>query len=355
MSEAELYLMRQRLNAGRLSKVHRGEYVQRLPTGLVRLADHRVIKDPDQQMEHVIGLFLTKFEDIGSGYGVLRYCKHHDILLPRRHGGDFGPGDIRWRKPSEAAIRAILTNPAYAGAFVYGRRTSEPRRQSLGQRTPPMVHRKMDEWQCILQDVYPAYISWAQYLANQARLRENAQCYTDQMHRGRGAPREGAALLQGLATCGLCGHRMRVAYHPRARYICMSMKRAFAEAPCAHLDGPSIEAFVVQAFFDAIAPAQLETLDEVLAQRQRERHRLATYQQQQVSQARYDATVARHRYEQVDPAYRLVAAELEREWENTLRALRQAQEAAERFAQEPDAPTLTAEQRRQLLDRKSVV
>lgn len=212
-----------------------------------------------------------------------------------------------------------------------------------------MVHRKMDEWQCILQDIYPAYVSWAQYLANQARLRENAQSYTDQMHKGPGAPREGAALLQGLATCGLWGHRMRVAYRPRVRYICMSMKRAFAEARCAHLDGPSIEAFVVEAFFDAIAPAQLETLDEVLAQRQRERQRLETYHQQQVSQARYEATLARRRYEHVDPDYRLAAAELERAWEEKLRALRQAEAAAERFAQEPGEPTLTPAIREQLL------
>ena len=113
------------------------------------------------------------------------------------------------------------------------------------------------------------------------------------------------------------------------------MYRTFAEPPCAHLDGPSIEAFVVQAFFDAIAPAQLETLDEVLAQRQREHHRLETYHQQQVSQARFDATLARRRYEHVDPAYRLAAAELEREWDDKLRALRQAEEAAERFAHEP--------------------
>src|SRR5947208_316538 len=149
MSEAELYMMRQRLNAGRLSKVQRGEYVQRLPTGLVRLADKRVVKDPDPQIRHVIALVLATFEELGSCYRVLRYCKQHDILLPRRHGGDFGPGDIRWRKPSEAAIRAILTNPAYAGAFVYGRRTSDPRRHAPGQRTPSMVHRPMDEWQCI--------------------------------------------------------------------------------------------------------------------------------------------------------------------------------------------------------------
>jgi DNA invertase Pin-like site-specific DNA recombinase len=349
MSEAEHYLMQQRLKAGRLSKVQRGEYVQRLPTGLVRLSDKSVIKDPDQQIQHVIGLVLSKFEEFGSAFQVLRYCKQQEILLPRRHGNGVGPDNVRWRRPSEATISAILTNPAYAGAFVHGRRTSDPQRHSPGRRTPVMVRRPMEEWQCLIQDAYPAYISWTQYLANRARLSDNTPRYMEPTDRGRGVPREGAALLQGLATCGLCGHRMYVAYRRRPRYACTSMKRAFAEPNCAHLDGPSIEAFVVRAFFDAIAPAQLETLDEVLAQRQRERQRLETYHQQQVSHARFAATQARRRYEHVDPAYRLAAAELEREWDDRLRALRQAAEAAERFAHEPDAPTLTPELRDQLL------
>jgi DNA invertase Pin-like site-specific DNA recombinase len=120
MSEAERSLMRQRFNAGRLSKV------QRLPTGLVRLADKRVLKDPDQQMQQVIGLVLSTCEELGSASQVLRSCKQHALLLPRRHGSGVGPGDVRWRRPSEAALRAILTNPAYAGAFVHGRRTSDP-------------------------------------------------------------------------------------------------------------------------------------------------------------------------------------------------------------------------------------
>jgi DNA invertase Pin-like site-specific DNA recombinase len=350
MSEAELYMLRQRLNAGRLSKVQRGEYVQRLPTGLVRLADKRVVKDPDQQIRHVIALVLATFEELGSCYRVLRYCKQQDIRLPRRHVSSSAPRDILWCKPSESAIRGIITNPAYAGAFVHGQRTSEPTRQRPGRRTPAMVRRPMAEWQCIIHDAYPAYISWAQYLANQARLRENAQRYTEQGCLGPGAPREGAALLQGLATCGLCGHRMRVAYRPRPRYVCEGMYRTFAEPTCARLDGPSIETFVVQAFFAAIAPAQLTTLDEVLAQRHREHHRLETYHQQQVSQARYEATLARRRYEHVDPAYRLAAAELEHEWDDKLRALRQAQEAAERFANAPGEPTLTMEQRHQFLN-----
>jgi DNA invertase Pin-like site-specific DNA recombinase len=350
MSEAEHYLLRQRLTAGRLSKVQRGEYVQPLPTGLVRLADKSVIKDPDQQIQHVIGLVFSKFEELGSAFQVLRYCKQQEILLPRRHGTGMGPDHVRWCSPSEEAICAILTNPAYAGAFVHGRRTSDPQRQTAGRQTPVMIRRPMEEWQCIIQDAYPAYISWAQYLANRARLRDNATRFRESARGARGAPREGAALLQGLATCGCCGRQMNVAYRRHPRYVCTSMRRSYAESNCAHLDGPSIEAFVVHSFFAAIAPVQLETLDEVLAQHQQERQRLETYHQQQVSHARFAATQARHRYEHVDPAYRLVAAELEREWDDRLRALRQAEEAAERFAHEPNEPTLTPEFRHQLLN-----
>jgi DNA invertase Pin-like site-specific DNA recombinase len=342
MSEAEHYLMRQRLNAGRLSKVQRGEYVQRLPTGLVRLADQRVLKDPDRHVQQVIELVLSKFEELGACYRVMRYCRQHDIQLPRRERHGREPSEVRWRTASELIISSIVTNPAYAGAFVYGRRTHEPGRHS------PM-RRSMVEWQCVIHDVYPAYISWSQFLANQERLSDNARRASEQMGQGRGAPREGAALLQGLITCGQCGYRMSVGYRPRSRYTCQMLARRFAQPRCISVEGPPIEAFVVQAFFDALAPAQLETLDEVLAQGQRDHQRLARYHQQQVTQARFSANVARHRYEQVDPAYRLAAAELERDWDDKLRALRQAEEAATRFAQEPPEPTLSPELREQLL------
>jgi DNA invertase Pin-like site-specific DNA recombinase len=143
MSEAEHYLLRQRLNAGRLSKVQRGEYVQRLPTGLVRLADKSVVKDPDPQIRHVIELVLTRFEQLGSCSRVLRYCKQHDLVLPRRQVSGAAQGKVLWRKPSESAIGAIVTNPAYAGAFVHGRRMSDPSRQQPGRRTPAMVRQPM--------------------------------------------------------------------------------------------------------------------------------------------------------------------------------------------------------------------
>ena len=164
--------MRQRLHAGRLSKVQRGEYVQRLPTGLVRLADHRVIKDPDQQVQQVIELVLSTFEELGACYRVMRYCHQHDMLLPRRHREGREPGERCWRTASESIVTSIVTNPAYAGAFVYGRRTRDPQRHVPGRRTPVMVRRPMEEWQCIIHDAYPAYMSWAQFLAHQERLRD---------------------------------------------------------------------------------------------------------------------------------------------------------------------------------------
>lgn len=350
MSEAELYTLRQRLNAGRLSKVKRGEYVQHLPTGLVRLSSQQVVKDPDAQVRHVIELVFSKFEELGVSRKVMHYFREHQILLPRHQTSGFHQGELLWKKPSESAIREILTNPAYAGAFVYGRRPKDPTRRKPGRASTGVVRKPMEEWQCIIQDRYPAYISWEQYLANQACLRDNLQRYRELSSPGRGAPGRGAALLQGLATCGKCGRRMTVSYKPGVRYVCRAMYNTFGEPMCAHLDGPSIETFVVQAFFEAIAPAQLDALEGVMQQQEQEQQRLEHYHHQQVQRAQYEATLARRRYEQVDPDNRLVAAELEQQWEEKLCDLREAQEAKERFVARPTEPTITPKLRQQLSD-----
>jgi DNA invertase Pin-like site-specific DNA recombinase len=347
MSEAELYMLRSRLNAGRLSKVQRGEYVQHLPTGLVRLPDQRVSKDPDEQVRRVIELVFTQFEALGSCQRVLRYFKQHAILLPRRQTSGFHQGELLWKKPSAAAIYDLLLNPAYAGAFVYGRRPTDPARRKPGHHASGVVRRRLKEWPCIIQEAYPAYISWAQYQANQARLHDNLRRYNAQCS-GRGVAGEGAALLQGLATCGHCGHRMRVAYKPGVRYLCNGLSKEFAEPMCAHLDGPSAEAFVVAAFFEAIQPTQLDALEGVLAEQQRERDRLHQHYARQLQRAHHEANLAKRRYEQVDPDNRLVAVTLERDWEDKLRALREAEETLEGFVQSPPEPVLTVELRETL-------
>jgi DNA invertase Pin-like site-specific DNA recombinase len=261
MSEAELHMLHQRMAAGRLSKVARGEYVQHLPTGLVRLPDHSVVKDPDDQVRQVIELVFAKFEELGSCQKVLRFFKHNEILLPRHQTSSFQYGELLWKKPSAAIIYSILCNPAYAGAFVYGRRPSDPTRKIPGRHATGFVRKPLTEWAYVRHDVYPAYITWEQFLANQAKMRDNAMRHDERTRQCRGAPRTGAALLQGLATCGECGHIMKAVYKPGVRYICDGLSKEFAEPMCASMDGPSIEALVVRAFFDAIQPAQLDALE----------------------------------------------------------------------------------------------
>lgn len=347
MSEAELHLLRLRLNAGRLSAVRRGTYRQHLPTGLVRLPDGTVVKDPDDQVRHAIELVFAKFEEVGSCQQVLRYLAREHILLPRHQTAGFYKGQLLWKPPTDAIIYDMIRNPAYAGAFVYGRKPTDPTRRQPGRRATGQVYKPMEEWLHIERDVYPAYISWEQYLANQARLHHNATRFAEKVQQAHGAPRQGAALLQGLATCGRCGHRMHVDYKFTPRYFCEALPRHFGGASCASLHGPSIDDVVVHAFFAALRPAQLDALEAILAAQRAEREQLAQHWEERLRRARYEAQLAQRQYDTVDPANRLVAGELEKRWEEKLRDLQATQEAYERFQQTPPPPALSAELRAQ--------
>jgi DNA invertase Pin-like site-specific DNA recombinase len=348
MSEAELHMMRQRLEAGRLSKIRRGEYAQILPTGLVRQPDGQVALDPDEQVRHTIALVLTTFATLGSAYKTVRCLKRGGVLLPRRQVSGACQGQVLWKQPSAAAVLDILHNPAYAGAFVFGRRPVVQGRRRLGTQVPARVRTAQPAWLCCLQGIYPAYISWEQYQANQDQLRDNAH-HWGRDEQGRGAPRQGPALLQGLATCGVCGHRMHVAYKAGVRYLCAGQRVQYAERMCASLDGRSIEHCVAEAFFAALQPAQLDALEALLAQQRHEGEQLARHWREQRQRASYEAHLARRRYEAVDPDNRLVAATLERAWEEQLAALRALDEAAARSAQALPHPTLAPDLREQLL------
>ncbi len=346
MSEAELHLIRQRLAAGRLTQVRRGLYQQRLPTGLIRLEDGSVVKDPDEQVRHTLELVLTKFAELGSGHKVLRYLHQAGVLVPRRQMGGPQRGEVIWKLPTDGAIHDIITNPAYAGAFAYGRRQQDPTRQRAGRPTSGVVDKPLEEWIHLQQDVYPAYISWSQYLANQERLRQNATRFFEQSQKNKGVPREGRALLQGMVTCGLCGHRMQVAYKSNPRYHCYSLMKRVAGKACASINAASVEEVVVRAFFEAIRPAQLDVLEAVLAQQHGERKVVDQQWQERLKRAEYEARLAQRQYVAVDPDNRLVAAELERRWEEKLRQLQETQEAIARFHQQP-SNRLTPELRAQ--------
>lgn len=177
-------------------------------------------------------------------------------------------------------------------------------------------------------------------MANQARMADNASTFA---RRARGTPRSGSALLAGLVVCGRCGYQMRVAYKPRQRYTCTALAVSHGAATCLHVDGASLEAAVVEAFFAALVPAELDLLEEVLTAQQADQARLAQHYTDEVARAEYEAGLAQRQYQAVDPDYRLVASELERGWELALQAVAEARDAAEQFARHPPAPCLAPE------------
>lgn len=189
----------------------------------------------------------------------------------------------------------------------------------------------MAEWIQLELDVYPAYISWEEYLTNQAQLHQNMARFTGNQNGAQGAARKGDALLQGLAICGDCGYRMVVVYKKDHHYMCQRLPHRLGESPKVFLHGSAIDEVVEQAFFEAIQPAQLNTLQAVLAQQEAERERLIQQWEERLKRAQYETHLAQRQYDAVDPDNRLVAAELERRWEEKLRQLYETQEAYDHF------------------------
>jgi DNA invertase Pin-like site-specific DNA recombinase len=291
LSEAELHLLQMRLAAGRQRQIERGAYRQRLPTGLVRPPDGRVVKDPDLQVQRSIDLVFSLFAELGSCQKVLRRLRDDGLRLPRRQSGGPDAGDLLWKPPSEGALYSILHNPAYAGAFAYGRRGAIPER--LPGRPRRQRRRDRADWTALHRDAYAAYIGWEEYVANQERLTDNAARY---VLRTRGAPRDGTALLAGLAVCGRCGRQMHVEYKEHHRYVCSALAKEYGATLCLHLDGPSIDTAVVGAFFEALRPAELDVLEEVLAAARADHKRTAQHYADQVTRAEYEARLAQRQY-----------------------------------------------------------
>lgn len=348
MSELELHLIRQRLDAGRMNKIMRAEYRQPLPTGLVRERDNVVYKDPDQQVQSTIQLILDKFAELGSCSKVLRYCLDNQILFPRRQVGGALHGETLWKEPSYTVINSMLKNPAYAGAFAHGRTQVDPaKRLAFGSPSSGRKSCSMDQWIHLQQDVYPAYIPWEQYLANQEKLRQNALLFDTARAAAQGAAREGKALLQGLVRCGCCAHRMQIRYRSTTTYACSELYDTYGRKSCLFVTAPKIDAIVVQAFFDAIQPAQLDALAALLDQQKQDHANLDQQWQQRLQRAEYEAQRAERQYSQADPDNRLVTASLEKRWEEKLIALHETQRAYTLFEQQQTAPGISPQHQKQ--------
>ncbi|MGF6979992.1 DNA invertase Pin-like site-specific DNA recombinase [Paraburkholderia sp. JPY465] len=330
ISEVELHTLRGRLTAGLLNKAKRGELALLLPAGFERDTNGIVHKDPNQEVQDRVSLIFTTFLDLGSVGKVMRRFRDHALTLPRRDRF----GDVVWRAPTAGMLTATLKNPAYAGAFVYGRTRSCHSTYANGklitERCP------MSEWKIVLKDRYPMYLEWDGFERVQAMLRDNHAEY--QRNQTRGVPRDGAAVLQGIVWCGQCGHKMAVQYKNANSYVCNYLLRSQGGSLCQHLPADLIDARVVEAFLAAIGPAELENWARAKDARQQTRDAANRAEAQQVERLRYQALLAERQYNRVDPDNRLIAAELERRWEAALRELRQAEDSFARRQAEACKP-----------------
>lgn len=318
LSELELHTIRARMTAGLLNKAARGELALTLPIGLVRDALDRVHKDPNQEIQDRLDLVFTTFLRLRSASKVLGFFNTHHLMLPRRDRF----GDVIWKKPTGAAILQILKNPAYAGAFVYGRtRTLHTDASARGKQ----IRLPMEQWKIRVNDVYPAYICWETFERIQAMLLDNYAEYD--RNKTRGVPRPGAALLHGLVHCGECGHKMVVQYKGGTRYLCNFLRQKYHVPVCQRIPGESVDPSVVEAFFQALSPIELDVYSRAVAAQQETSDQVAHAHQQHLERLRYEAQLAERQFLRVDPDNRLVAAALEKRWNAVLAELKRAEEA----------------------------
>ena len=342
ISEVELHTLRGRLTAGLLAKAQRGELAVTLPAGLQRDTNGLVTKHPDQEVQERLSLVFTSFLELGSVSRVIRSFREHAITVPRRDRF----GEVAWRTPTASVLLGVLKNPAYAGAFVYGRARSCGTTYASGKLKTRRC--AMAEWRVVVKGRYPAYLAWESFERIQAMLRDNYAEY--RRNQTRGAPREGAAILQGIVWCGQCGHKMAVQYSGGTRCVCNFLRVSQGEPLCQHLRADLIDARVVAAFLAAVGPAELEAWRRTLNARRQTEEALDRAEGQQVERLRYQALLAERQYMRVDPDNRLIAAELERRWESAARDLKQAEEAlAQRRAAKAEPEVLSPAERDEFL------
>src|SRR6476661_6795123 len=314
ISEMELHTLRDRLNAGLLNKARRGELAVCLPAGLERDSAGQVLKHPNRAVQDRLSLVFQLFLARKSAAQVVRALRERHLSLPRRDRF----GDVRWRVPNQAGVCSILKNPAYAGAFVYGRTRCGGRH--LRRPVPE------EQWRVCIRQKYPSYISWESYHRIQAMLADNHAQY--RRNQTRGTPRRGAALLQGIAFCGQCGHKMFCQYKRGTRYVCNHLRQQFREPICQVISAGPIDRRVVELFMDAFSSIELDLHQQVMANLRRQQRQSVSAAHQQLQRLAYQAQLAQRQFDQSDPDNRLVTAELEKRWEAALAALRQAQQAA---------------------------
>lgn len=332
MAEAELHVLRARLNGGIRNKAARGELRRGLPVGLIwGDRDGEVRFHPDQAVIGALRSVFEKFAELGSTRRVWLWFRQAGLRFPHQ----CSDGQIQWITPSYTAIRHVLCNPVYAGAYAYGKSRQERYVDDDGNLHKRIHRLPLNQWPVLIKDHHAGFIDWAIFEMNQARLARNIRPGPQQ---AAGVVREGSALLQGLATCGRCGRKLRVYYqgqHSSPGYYCANSQPCGGRAVwCMRVGAVRLDRTVAEAFLAAISPAGLDAALEAEQLSQAQEQTALKQWRLQVEHARYEAERAERRYREVEPENRLVAGTLEAEWEKRLWELQTAQAELQRKEQE---------------------
>ncbi len=344
ISEAELFTLKQRLHEGRWNKARRGELVRSLPVGYICQENGAVAKDPNQQVQTRVRHIFELFERLRVARRVLVQLVEQKLSIPARVWGGPSHGEVIWKQADLSAIIRMLHNPTYAGAYVYGQSEYDSFERSPTNGKARVHPRAVEEWPVCLQDVFPAYISWDQFLDNQKTMHDN--WFRSDRH---GAPRKGQAILQGIVFCARCGARMTVnSYSTKDKrvpsYGCYHEYQQHGGATCQTMTSRGVDEAITELFLDAVRPAKVDIALQALSELDSRRDANARQWKVDLQQAAYEVQLARRRYEAADPENRLVAGELETRWEQALRHQEELQRNHQQFVNQQDTPVSNRDQ-----------
>ena len=347
MSEAEHHLINMRLQGGLRKRAQTGALRKRLPVGLDYDDLGKIRLTADESVRHAVALVVGKFAELGSAHQVLRYLQHEGLLVPTRLPDE---RTVHWIRPCYNAVREILTNPFYAGAYVYGRRRRE---RTVGPDGTIRVHTRTlprAEWRVLIPEHHPGYITWAQFEDNQRRLAANT--LAPSTGEASTVLRPGGALLQGLVRCAVCSRRMRPHYtgpSRSVRYVCDFISRVQGRAgTCQSVGGLRLQQAVVDAFLEALSPASMPVTLAALDRVDEEEDAVLQQLEHRREQARYEADRARRQYDAVEPEHRLVVRTLEAEWNRRLTELGEIERQIAEHRRHQPTPLTPAERTRLL-------
>ena len=349
MSEAELHQIKIRLHQGERQKAARGELRLPLPAGLIHNRDGSVTFNPDEEVQERLRMVFSKFRELRSAKAVMRYLRRGNLLLPVRPLHGPAPHDVVWQPANSARVTQILKNPAYAGAYVYGRRRPDPLRRQPGSDRIGTVAVAPEDWSICLKDAHPAYLDWDEFMANRRQLADNLGRYDA----GRpGAPRKGSALLQGIVSCGRCARRMCLRYSgPNGDYpvyVCVADSSSEGRPRCQEVRALAVDAEVERLILTALTPDRIALAVAALGEIEQETRAMERQWSLKRERARYDAERARRQYDTVEPENRLVARSLERAWEERLRRADQIEQEYNAWRRE-QAVSISESDRQEIL------